>query len=40
MSENLTDGDNAFSSVIGDREHQHDDHTGPILVHAATTHVS
>jgi hypothetical protein len=51
MSENLADGNNAFSLVggvwrqqartvarpIGDREHQDDDPTGPMLVHAATT---
>jgi hypothetical protein len=53
MSENLTDGSNAFSLVggvwrqrawtvirpIGDREYQIDDPTGPMPVHAATTHV-
>ena len=53
MSENLADGNNAFSLVggvwrqrawtvvrpIGDREHQHDDPTDPMLVRAATMHV-
>jgi hypothetical protein len=53
MSENLADGNNAFSLVggvwrqqartvarpIGDREHQDDDPTGPMLMHAATAHV-
>jgi hypothetical protein len=35
-------GDNKrglLHALIGDREHQDDDPTGPMLVHAATTHV-